>query len=168
MLLSDSMEPPRRSGLSVHTQARPSSRLTAAAAPSLSTAPASPADRADDSSTTAAAAKAPHTEKRQTVTRSSMAPRYSTLGHLSFAPATQQTVVTTTTTTTVSLPPLLFQPPRDLSTRDPKQYPLAFSPTPRSLNKFCVDVGGKAVVYREADDAQTSLTKVNAKPLSSA
>lgn len=90
-----------------------------------------------------------------------MAPPYTTLGHLSFAPATQQTVVTTTTTTTVSLPPLLFKPPTDLSARDPKQYPLAFSPTPASLKHFRVDAGGQPILYREADDAQASLTRAS-------
>lgn len=146
------MDPPRRTGLSLQTQAR-SSRMTE---PTISTAPASPTERTADP----LQSKAPHRETTQTVTTSTMAPPYSTLGHLSFAPATQQTVVTTTTTTTVSLPPLLFRPPQDLSARDPKQYPLAFSPTPDSLRRFTVEVGGKPVVYREAEDAQTSLTKV--------
>lgn len=155
------MDPPRRSGLSVQTQV-PRTRTME---PSLSTAPASPTERPDDS--LVSKAPPPHSETTQTVTTSSMAPRYSTLGHVSFAPATQQTIVTTTTTTTVSLPPLLFKPPQDLSTRDPKQYPLAFSPTPRALKKFCVDVGGKPVVYREADDAQASLTKVSPKAIMS-
>ncbi|KAF1350985.1 WD40-repeat-containing domain protein [Delphinella strobiligena] len=145
------MDPPHRAGLGLKTQTRPS-RMTEA---SLSTAPASPTERADET----IPPKAPHTETSQTITTSSSAPPYSTLGHLSFAPATQQTVVTTTTTTTVSLPPLLFKPPRHLSTRDPKQYPLALAPTPNSLKNFCIQVGDKPVVYKESADAQASLTK---------
>ncbi|KAL1297186.1 hypothetical protein AAFC00_004758 [Neodothiora populina] len=155
------MDPPRRTGLSVHTQSQtrsqthmldrphprshaPASRSTGA---SLSTAPASPTNETDDTAT------------EQTRTTSTIAPPYSALGHVSFAPATRQTVVTTTTTTTVSLPPLLFRPPQDLAVRDPKQYPLAASPTPYSLRRFNIDVGGRQVVYREADDAQASLSK---------
>lgn len=149
------MDPPRRAGLGLKTQTRPS-RMTEA---SLSTAPASPTERVDE--TIPSKDKAPHTETSQTVTTSSSAPPYSILGHLSFAPATQQTIVTTTTTTTVSLPPLLFKPPRHLSTRDPKQYPLALAPTPNSLKNFCIQVGDKPVVYKESDDAQTSLNKVS-------
>lgn len=149
------MDPPRRAGLGLKTktQTRPS-RMTEA---SLSTAPASPTERVDET----IPPKAPHTETSQTVTTSSSASPYSTLGHLSFAPATQQTIVTTTTTTTVSLPPLLFKPPRHLSTRDPKQYPLALAPTPNSLKNFYIQVGDKPVVYKESDDAQASLNNVS-------
>lgn len=85
---------------------------------------------------------------------------YSTLAHMSFAPATQQTVVTTTTTTTVTLPPLMINPPRDMHRRDPKQYPLAFTPTPSALQRFSLNIGGTPVVYHEADDVQSSLEKV--------
>lgn len=93
-----------------------------------------------------------------------MAP-YPTMAHVSFAPATQQTVVTTTTTTTVTLPPLLIRPPRDMLSRDPKQYPLAFTPTPSSLQRFSLDVGGTPVVYHEADNVHSSLDKVSSLDL---
>jgi F-box and WD-40 domain protein CDC4 len=85
---------------------------------------------------------------------------YTTMAHVAFAPATQQTVVTTTTTTTVTLPPLLIRPPRDMLSRDPKQYPLASTPTPSSLQRFSLDVGGIPVVYQEAQNVQSSLDKV--------
>jgi len=85
---------------------------------------------------------------------------YTTMAHVAFAPATQQTVVTTTTTTTVTLPPLLIRPPRDMLSRDPKQYPLASTPTPSSLQRFSLDVGGTPIVYQEAENAQSSLDKV--------
>ncbi|KAG9764160.1 WD40 repeat-like protein, partial [Aureobasidium melanogenum] len=87
-----------------------------------------------------------------------MAP-YTTMAHVAFAPATQQTVVTTTTTTTVTLPPLLIRPPRDMLSRDPKQYPLASTPTPSSLQRFSLNVGGTPLVYQEAQNVQTSLDK---------
>jgi F-box and WD-40 domain protein CDC4 len=85
---------------------------------------------------------------------------YTTMAHVAFAPATQQTVVTTTTTTTVTLPPLLIRPPRDMLSRDPKQYPLASTPTPSSLQRFSLNVGGVPVVYQEAQNVQSSLDQV--------
>ncbi|CAD0038341.1 unnamed protein product [Aureobasidium pullulans] len=95
-----------------HDQARAPIRSTQ---PSFTTAPASPDHHQD------------------------MSP-YTTMAHVAFAPATQQTVVTTTTTTTVTLPPLLIRPPRDMLSRDPKQYPLASTPTPSSLQRFSLDL----------------------------
>lgn len=115
-----------------HDQARAPIRSTQA---SFTTAPASPDHHQD------------------------MSP-YTTMAHVAFAPATQQTVVTTTTTTTVTLPPLLIRPPRDMLSRDPKQYPLASTPTPSSLQRFSLDVGGTPIVYQEAENAQSSLDKV--------
>ncbi|CAD0040141.1 unnamed protein product, partial [Aureobasidium pullulans] len=114
-----------------HDQARAPIRSTQ---PSFTTAPASPDHHQD------------------------MSP-YTTMAHVAFAPATQQTVVTTTTTTTVTLPPLLIRPPRDMLSRDPKQYPLASTPTPSSLQRFSLDVGGTPIVYQEAENAQSSLDK---------
>ncbi|CAC9891446.1 unnamed protein product [Aureobasidium pullulans] len=115
-----------------HDQARAPIRSTQA---SFTTAPASPDHHQD------------------------MSP-YTTMAHVAFAPATQQTVVTTTTTTTVTLPPLLIRPPRDMLSRDPKQYPLASTPTPSSLQRFSLDVGGTPIVYQEAENAQSSLDKL--------
>ncbi|CAD0010487.1 unnamed protein product [Aureobasidium pullulans] len=115
-----------------HDQARAPIRSTQ---PSFTTAPASPDHHQD------------------------MSP-YTTMAHVAFAPATQQTVVTTTTTTTVTLPPLLIRPPRDMLSRDPKQYPLASTPTPSSLQRFSLDVGGTPIVYQEAENAQSSLDKL--------
>ena len=81
---------------------------------------------------------------------------------LSFGPATQQTVTTVTTTTTVSLPPLIIKPPKDLIDRDPKQYPLAFSPTPHSIKRFCFDVNGHPTVFHEPGDPDESIRKYHA------
>jgi len=85
---------------------------------------------------------------------------YTTVGLLSHAPATQTTVVTTTTTTTTNFAPFVFKAPRHLNDRDPKQYPLASSPTPQSLKRFCFDVGGKPTCFREAEDPQQTLEEV--------
>lgn len=83
-----------------------------------------------------------------------------TMAHLSIAPATTTTVVTTTTTTTTQFPPLLFKPPRSLSERDPKEYPLAHAHAPESLRKFCFDVGGEQACFQEAKDVVDTITEV--------
>ena len=71
--------------------------------------------------------------------------------------ATQTMVVTTTTTTTTSFPPLLLNPPKHLHDMDPKQYPLAASPTPTAIKKLCFDVEGRTTIFEEArDSTQTS------------
>jgi len=81
-----------------------------------------------------------------------MAEPNSTVGQFAFAPATQMTTVTTTTTTTVSLEPFILKPPVDLADRDPKQFPLAFTPTPASMRRIDLEVGGLRTSFREADD----------------
>jgi F-box and WD-40 domain protein CDC4 len=86
---------------------------------------------------------------------------YATIGKLSYAPATQTTVVTTTTTTTTSFPPLLLKEPRHLHDRDPKQYPLAASPTPASIRNFCFDIAGESTCFEETDDLEGSLLQVS-------
>ena len=78
--------------------------------------------------------------------------------------ATQTMVVTTTTTTTTSFPPLLLNPPKHLHDMDPKQYPLAASPTPTSIKKLCFDVEGRTTTFEEARDMMQILGDVS--PLS--
>ena len=82
------------------------------------------------------------------------------LGQFSFAPAIQTTVVTTTTTTTTKFPPLVMKAPQHLHELDSKLYPLAASPTPRSIRKLCFDVGGRPTYFHEADDTSETLTEV--------
>ena len=82
------------------------------------------------------------------------------LGQFSFGPATQTTVVTTTTTTTTSFPPLLMKAPHNLHELDSKLYPLAASPTPRSIKRLCFDIEGRPTYFREADDAPKTLQAV--------
>ncbi|KAF2460598.1 WD40-repeat-containing domain protein [Lineolata rhizophorae] len=96
-----------------------------------------------------------------TAPQSAGVPRYSTIGQLSYGPTTQTTVVTTTFTTTTSFPPLVFNPPKHLHHRDPKQYPLASSPTPQSLKSLTFDVGGKPARFCEADDTEETVQKLN-------
>lgn len=110
----------------------------------LSTAPASPTGEVLSQSTVA------ETPSSNTM----LPPQHSTMASLSFGPATQQTVTTVTTTTTVSLPPLIMRPPKDLYDRDPKQYPLAFSPTPHTIKRFCFDVNGRPTVFHESEDPE--------------
>jgi len=88
-------------------------------------------------------------------------PPYSTLGQLSFAPATQTTVVTTTTTTTTDFPPFVMKAPSHLHNLDPKLYPLAATPTPQSMKRFCFDLGGQPTFFREADDTGQTLQEVS-------
>ncbi len=79
------------------------------------------------------------------------------LGQFSFAPATQTTVVTTTTTTTTSFPPLVIKAPHHLHELDAKLYPLASSPTPKSIKRFCFDIGGKPTYFKEAENTRDAL-----------
>ena len=78
-------------------------------------------------------------------------------GQFTFAPATQTTVVTTTTTTTTSFPPLMIKAPHHLHELDPKLYPLASSPTPKSIKRFCFDIGGKPTYFNEAENTSNAL-----------
>ncbi|KAI9806056.1 MAG: SCF ubiquitin ligase complex subunit cdc4 [Piccolia ochrophora] len=87
-------------------------------------------------------------------------PQNGSLGQFSYAPATQTTVVTTTTTTTTSFPPLVLKPPRHLNDLDPKQYPLASSPTPPALKRLCFDLDGTPTCFREAEDASRSFEEL--------
>lgn len=79
------------------------------------------------------------------------------LGQFTFAPATQTTVVTTTTTTTTSFPPLMIKAPHHLHELDSTLYPLASSPTPKSIKRFCFDVGGKPTYFNEAENTLDAL-----------
>lgn len=85
---------------------------------------------------------------------------FAALGQLSYAPATHTTVVTTTTTTTTSFPPMFINAPRNLRDRDPKLYPLASSPAPESIRRFCFDAGGAQACFQESDDVGQSLQEV--------
>ena len=86
------------------------------------------------------------------VTSYTMDPSRPTQGQFSFAPATQTTVVTTTTTTTTTFPPFVMKAPRILSHRDPEQYPLASTPTPRALKRLKLDIGDQVAYFEEAED----------------
>lgn len=83
-----------------------------------------------------------------------------TLGQFSYGPATQTTVVTTTTTTTTQFPPLMLRAPKHLRDLDPKLYPLAASPTPKSIKKLSFEVDGKPTTFEEADDTLEAIEKV--------
>ncbi|KAK3210170.1 hypothetical protein GRF29_44g1876426 [Pseudopithomyces chartarum] len=82
-----------------------------------------------------------------------------TMAQLSLAPATTTTVVTTTTTTTTQFPPMLFKPPRSLSERDPKEYPLARAHAPESIQKFCFEIGGEQACFQEAKSVVDSIAQ---------
>jgi len=82
------------------------------------------------------------------------------LGQFSYAPATQTTVVTTTTTTTTNFPPLKLKAPQRLHSLDPKQYPLAASPTPYAIRKLRFDLEGTPTIFEEADDTLDTVQKV--------
>lgn len=143
------MDAPRSVGLGLHT----STPTTLTPNALLSTAPASPT--AEMPSTRHSTSHPQDNPSSHTV--STMPPPNATIASMCFGPATQQTVVTTTTTTTVSLPPLIMNPPKDLMDRDPKQFPLVFAPTPRSIKRFCFDVHGRPTTFHEAEDAEETM-----------
>ncbi|KAF9635527.1 hypothetical protein BFW01_g6422 [Lasiodiplodia theobromae] len=118
--------------------------------------PPSASPSAKPSNTSTAPTMPAHHEVSKTVQTQLLDP-FAALGQLSYAPTTQTTVVTTTTTTTTSFPPLILNAPRHLRERDPKQYPLAASPTPQAIRDFSFSIGGREARFREADDAQSTL-----------
>ncbi|KAF9438239.1 SCF ubiquitin ligase complex subunit cdc4 [Entomortierella beljakovae] len=75
----------------------------------------------------------------------------------SMAPMTTTTVVTTTTTTSTEYPPLYFKPPPIPEYLDPKIYPLADTPTPPALKKFCFDLNGQPTFFRENQEGEHSM-----------
>ena len=89
------------------------------------------------------------------------ASQHDTLGQLSFAPATQTTVVVTTTTTTTNFPPFVMRTPTQLHDLDPKLYPLAGTPTPQSMKRFCFDIDGKPTFFRETEATGETLQEVS-------
>ena len=129
----------------------------------FSTAPASPTEEMQIEHLT----HAPDEEQALTtipgISQHSMPHQQSTVAQLSFGPATQQTVTTVTTTTTICLPPLVMKPPKQLEERDPKQYPLAFSPTPSNLKRFCTDIHGRPIRFQEEENPQETVRKYYAR-----
>lgn len=86
---------------------------------------------------------------------------YAAIGQIAYAPATKTTIVTTTTTTTTSFPPIVFKNPKNLLERDPKQYPLAATPTPQSIRKFQFDLDGIPACFEEGEDLNAALSEVS-------
>ncbi|KAI9699991.1 MAG: SCF ubiquitin ligase complex subunit cdc4 [Candelina mexicana] len=116
--------------------------------------PYSPASAHETAPTSMTIDAAPQLQSLESV------PPYTTVGQISYAPATQTTVVTTTTTTTTALPPLVLKAPRQLSELDPKLYPLASSPTPSSIKRFCFNLGGRPTYFREAENVEATLEEI--------
>ncbi|KAI7089215.1 WD40 repeat-like protein [Hortaea werneckii] len=142
------MESGRR-GLGVHTQQAPEAILsTAPASPAEEVPPGKPAMAGHEGNTTTS-----------TTTSHPMPPENSTVGSFSFGPAIQRVVTTVTTTTTTALPPIVMHPPKDLQERDPKQYPLAFTPTPNPLKKFAFDYHGRPASFHESEDPNETVRR---------
>ncbi|KAJ3339833.1 SCF ubiquitin ligase complex subunit cdc4 [Gonapodya sp. JEL0774] len=78
------------------------------------------------------------------------AARRSTSLAVSSGPVTR-VVTRVETTTTVAYPPLLFDPPHPTHL-DPGVYPLANTPTPPALKRFCFEVDGVPTHFREEGD----------------
>lgn len=76
------------------------------------------------------------------------------------APMTTTTVVTTTTTTSTEYPPLFFNPPPIPANLDPKIFPLADTPTPPALKKFCFDLNGQPTFFRENQENEQTMGQV--------
>lgn len=152
------MEPPSRaSGISPDSSPRTkdTSQLTSTStSTSTSTGLISPAPANEGKYSAQPSTSLPTTQSVQDAATDDI------LGQFSFAPATQTTVVTTTTTTTTKFPPLLMKAPHHLHELDSKLYPLASSPTPKSIKRFCFDIGGKPTLFSEADDTTDTLQEV--------
>lgn len=133
-----------RVGLGLNTQAPTSLPADAI----LSTAPASPTEEMPSHKS----ALPEQGETATTTTSYNMPPPDTTVGSFTFGPAIQRVVTTVTTTTTTALPPIVMHPPKDLHDRDPKQYPLAFTPTPHPLKKFAFDHHGRPTTFHESED----------------
>ncbi|KAG9290880.1 hypothetical protein G9A89_011030 [Geosiphon pyriformis] len=94
------------------------------------------------------------------LTREPTLTRMPTAATISLAPTTTTTVVTTTTTTTTTFPPLLLRPPPLPKELDPKDYPLADTPTPPALKRFCFDLNGEPTYFREDEDSEEAMIKL--------
>ncbi len=148
------MDAPPPHGLGLHTDTNMDPGAV------LSTAPASPIEELPYDKSPLPAEQAPPTTNTTNMNSSHMLPpQHSTVAQVSFGPATQQTVTTVTTTTTISLNPLVIKPPKDLFERDLKQFPLALTPTPSYLKKYCVDYDGQPIHFQEEEDAQRTMRK---------
>ncbi|KAI9345668.1 hypothetical protein BDR26DRAFT_142639 [Obelidium mucronatum] len=83
------------------------------------------------------------------------------------------TVVTTTTTKITEFPPLLIEPShtysgvgskkllKNLRALDVSEFPLANTPTPPALKKFCFDLNGVPTRFTELDLFEDDLQKLN-------
>ncbi|KAI1295701.1 SCF ubiquitin ligase complex subunit cdc4 [Mortierella claussenii] len=101
-------------------------------------------ERRASSSSSSSAAPAPY--RRQPISTT-----------FSLAPMTTTTVVTTTTTTSTEYPPLYFKPPPIPAHLDPKIFPLADTPTPPALKKFCFDLNGQPTFFRENQESEQTM-----------
>ncbi|KAF9157395.1 SCF ubiquitin ligase complex subunit cdc4, partial [Actinomortierella ambigua] len=75
----------------------------------------------------------------------------------SLAPMTTTTVVTTTTTTSTEYPPLVFKAPLIPGHLDPRLFPLADTPTPHALKKFCFDLNGQPTFFHENHEGEQAM-----------
>jgi F-box and WD-40 domain protein CDC4 len=129
----------------------------------LSTAPASPTDEVPspmDALPEPIEVLPPQAQDTSTTTTTyTMPPPNTNVGQFTFGSAVQTTVTTITKTTTTALPPIALLPPKDLHERDPRQYPLAFTPTPNPLKKFAFNYHGRPTSFYEAEDPKETLRK---------
>lgn len=114
------------------------------------------------------ATEAPVNEKEQDTNKpsseaSSSTPRHPVSTTFALAPMTTTTVVTTTTTTSTEYPPLFFNPPPIPANLDPKIFPLADTPTPPALKKFCFDLNGQPTFFRENQENEQTMGQVRIK-----
>ncbi|KAJ3343298.1 SCF ubiquitin ligase complex subunit cdc4 [Entophlyctis luteolus] len=72
--------------------------------------------------------------------------------------ALMETVVTTTTTKITEFSPMFFDDPKPLANLSPMDYPLANTPTPPALKKFCFDLNGVPTRLTELDVHEDALS----------
>ncbi|KAF9112165.1 SCF ubiquitin ligase complex subunit cdc4 [Mortierella sp. AM989] len=108
---------------------------------------AQPSDRQPNRRTSSSSSSSnAHSHRRQPISTT-----------FSLAPMTTTTVVTTTTTTSTEYPPLFFKPPPIPAHLDPKIFPLADTPTPPALKKFCFDLNGQPTFFRENQEGEHTM-----------
>ncbi|KAF9025616.1 SCF ubiquitin ligase complex subunit cdc4 [Haplosporangium bisporale] len=121
-----------------------------------------PTSSSSQATTRLMATEAPISEKEQDTHKpsseaSSSTPRHPVSTTFALAPMTTTTVVTTTTTTSTEYPPLFFNPPPIPANLDPKIFPLADTPTPPALKKFCFDLNGQPTFFRENQENEQTM-----------
>ncbi|KAG0332122.1 SCF ubiquitin ligase complex subunit cdc4 [Podila humilis] len=142
---------PTSSTTAPHPQASSSSSSSSSSLPATMATGPGPSEKEHDNSNTTTTTQTHQTHQHASSHRNPTSTTFA------LAPMTTTTVVTTTTTTSTEYPPLFFNPPPIASNLDPKLFPLADTPTPPALKKFCFDLNGQPTFFRENQENEQSM-----------